>query len=208
MGVCGELRVGVAVFLGGVAGLSVGHFCSRAKKCYVRGVKTGEQNKPENDSYLDRAAALLGEMVDDSDSSALRFGLTAIRAGNRLQSDLDARSTRPNGMSWAAFRVLFTIASLGKMAPKQLARLSSTSPATISSVLSTLERDGYITKTADVSDARSISVELTDVGRQRAVAIAVLVNERMQEWMDLYTPGEVAILVELIGRLIDRRPPA
>lgn len=157
--------------------------------------------------YLTKAAAFLLEIRPEADVSALNLGLTAIRAGNRLQSDLDVRATRPHGMSWAAFRVLFTIASLGGMSPKQLARLSSTSPATISSVLSTLDRDGCIVKTDDPNDARSIRVDLTDAGRARAEVMAGLVHDRMGEWLDLYTPAEVAILVELLSRLVDRHSP-
>lgn len=157
--------------------------------------------------YLTQAAALLREARPDADVSVLNLGLTAIRAGNRLQSDLDVRATRPHGMSWAAFRVLFTIASLGGMSPKQLARLSSTSPATISSVLSTLDRDGCITKTADPRDARSIRIDLTEKGRQRTDVMAGLVHDRMGEWLDIYTAAEVAILVELLSKLVDRRSP-
>jgi DNA-binding MarR family transcriptional regulator len=81
-------------------------------------------------------------------------------------------------------------------------------PATISSVLSTLDREGCIVKVGDPNDARSIRVDLTDTGWQRIDVLAGQVQDRMGQWRELYTAAEAAILVELLSRMVDGRSPA
>src|SRR6478735_9383804 len=111
---------------------------------------------------LTRAAAVGFDA--DADLAAMDFGLTIVRAGNRLQQDLEQQVHRPAGMTWAAFRVLFTIRSVESISPMKLAHLSNTSAASISSVLKTLDGYGMITRTADESDGRAVLLSLTPEG--------------------------------------------
>jgi len=154
---------------------------------------------------LTRAAAVGFDA--DADLAAMDFGLTIVRAGNRLQQDLEQQVHRPAGMTWAAFRVLFTIKSVGDVSPMRLAHLSNTSAASISSVLKTLDGYGMITRTADANDKRAVTLSLTPVGETAVAELFTRNNNRVAQWAERYTEQERAELVRLLSRVLDEASP-
>ncbi|MBN9188272.1 MarR family winged helix-turn-helix transcriptional regulator [Microbacterium sp.] len=154
---------------------------------------------------LTRAAAL--EIDPGADLDAMDFGLSVVRAGNRLQQDLEQQVHRPAGMTWAAFRVLFTIKSVGDVSPMRLAHLSNTSPASISSVLKTLDSYGMIARTVNESDKRAVRLTLTPVGEEAVAELFTRNNRRVREWAARYTEAERAQLIQLLGRLLHEPSP-
>lgn len=154
---------------------------------------------------LTRAAAVGFDA--DADLAAMDFGLTIVRAGNRLQQDLEQQVHRPAGMTWAAFRVLFTIKSVGDVSPMRLAHLSNTSAASISSVLKTLDGYGMITRTADVNDKRAITLSLTPIGEAAVAELFTRNNSRVAQWAERYTDAERTELVRLLSRVLDQPSP-
>ncbi|HHC09587.1 MAG TPA: MarR family transcriptional regulator, partial [Actinobacteria bacterium] len=84
-----------------------------------------------------------GLEVDDEVMAAV---FDMIRVVNRLLRDFDAHVYRPEGVTWAGFRVLFCLWVEPDVAPARLAVLSGVSRATISSVVNTLERKGLVTR--------------------------------------------------------------
>ncbi len=156
---------------------------------------------------MTRAAAL--GFDPDADLAAMDFGLAIVRAGNRLQQDLEQQVHRPAGMTWAAFRVLFTIKSVGEISPMRLAHLSNTSAASISSVLKTLDGYGLIARTADENDGRAVLLSLTPAGDAAVAELFTRNNNRVAQWATRYTDEERAELVRLLGRVLhESSPPA
>ncbi len=86
---------------------------------------------------------------------------------------------------------------------RDVARTLRLSPATVAVSLKTLERDGYINRTADERDQRRNRVTLTDKGRT-AVGLCGesfrAVDERM---LSGFTPAEKAQLTGFFRRMID-----
>lgn len=154
---------------------------------------------------LTRRASL--EMQPGADLDAMEFGLTLVRAGNRLQQDLETNVHRPAGMTWAAFRVLFVIRSAGKTSPREVARLSSISAASASSVLNTLERYKMIIRTRDESDGRGISITLTEAGERAVQELFIRNNDRAAQWASIFSKEEQVVLNSLLGRVLEFRPP-
>jgi len=134
---------------------------------------------------------------------AMEFGLTLVRAGNRLQQDLETHVHRRAGMTWAAFRILFVIRSVGKTSPRQVAHLSSISAASVSSVLNTLERYGMITRTRSESDGRGITLSLTDEGERAVTELFIRNNRRAAEWASMFTDAERKTLISLLRRVLE-----
>lgn len=155
---------------------------------------------------LTRAAAL--EIDPNADLAAMDFGLTIVRTGNRLQQDLEQQVHRPAGMTWAAFRVLFTVKSVGAVSPMRLAHLSNTSAASISSVLKTLDGYGMITRTADANDGRAVLIALTPAGEKAVAELFTRNNNRVAQWAERYTEEERALLVKLLARVLYEPYPA
>lgn len=154
---------------------------------------------------LTRAAAL--GIDSEADLAAMDFGLTIVRAGNRLQQDLEQQVHRPSGMTWAAFRVLFTIRSVGSVSPMKLAHLSNTSAASISSVLKTLDGYGMITRTADQSDGRAVLLSLTPEGERAVAQLFTQNNTRVAQWATRFTAEEREQIVSLLQRVLHESSP-
>lgn len=157
--------------------------------------------------YVELAEARIRESVPGADLSAMAVVFTLIRAADRITQDLE-RVHRPVGWTWAGFRVMFWVWVLGPLEPRELARLTSASRASISSVLNTLERDGLITRGRDSVDRRLVKVELTGGTSERIATTFRCHNAREQEWVSPFDEVERATLVRLLGRILDDTVPA
>jgi DNA-binding MarR family transcriptional regulator len=140
----------------------------------------------------------------DVDAMLVSFNL--IRAANRVQQDLETSVHRPAGVTWAAFRVLFTVFCVGPIAPAQLAHLSSVSAASISSVLNTLERNKLIKRRPSSSDGRSVVVDLTTQGRRAVTDLFTRNNARESAWATALTSSERATFTRLLRKLLTHHP--
>lgn len=160
-----------------------------------------------SESFHELTRQASSQMQGDANLTTMELGLTIIRAGNRLQQDLEMNVHRPAGMTWAAFRVLFVIRSVGRTSPRDLARLSSISTASASSVLNTLERYGMITRTRDASDGRGVTVSLTDEGERAVRELFVRNNNRTGQWVAIFSDEEKRTLTALLHRLLDMHAP-
>jgi DNA-binding MarR family transcriptional regulator len=157
-------------------------------------------------SYEEHARAAVARVLPEGRFDAMAVCFNLIRAANRVQQDLETSVHRPAGLTWAAFRVMFTIFSTGPIAPTQIARLSSISGPSASSVLNTLERNELVRRRPSEIDARSVTVELTALGLETATAMIVTNNARETMWAEVLTPGERAIFAELLRKLLAYHP--
>ena len=161
---------------------------------------------PDANEYERLARDAITAMDPELDLDAMLVTFNLIRAANRVQQDLETSVHRPAGLTWAAYRVLFAILAVGAIPPAQLARLSSVSAASISSVLNTLERNGLVARRRSESDGRSVLVELTDRGRDTVRSLTDLNNVREVEWAKALTARERATLTGLLRKLLLHHP--
>lgn len=142
-------------------------------------------------------------IVDEDVIDRMEIMFNLMRLTTRLTRDFEAVH-RPGGWTWAGFRIANLLWAAGDLEPRDLARLSGSSRASISSALNTLESGGYIRRRIRATNRRSIEVSLTEKGRQglrRAIAAQA---DRERAWLDVLTPGERATLGKLISRLHDQ----
>lgn len=147
------------------------------------------------------------EMVPDVNLAAMEMIFNLIRVTNRVQRDLEINVHRPAGMTLAAFRVLVTIRFVGKITPAEVARQSSISPPSASSVLNTLERYGLIRRSPAAADGRSVIVELTAEGEEVIAELFRRNNQRELDWLGALTEPERQTLVGLLRKVLHHRPP-
>lgn len=140
------------------------------------------------------------------DVEANRLLSMLVRSSNLLVADLDARVWRPLGVSYAGFRVLFAIWVMGPLEPRVISQLASVSRASISSVINTLERDGYVLRTRESSDRRLVTVTLSEAGLALWQDSFEDHNAREREWSAALTPEERAQMIHLLDKLIHGRP--
>ena len=100
----------------------------------------------------------------DLNIGAFALALNLVRAANVLVADLEQEIYRHRGISYAGFRILFALWVVGPTEPKRLATLASVTRSSTSSVLNTLERDGFVERRRESADRRLVTTQLTDDG--------------------------------------------
>lgn len=100
------------------------------------------------------------------------FAVTDILRYKRVQFALDVAKVAPM-LTPGAARILVFAGRSGPISQVALARRASLEPMTISSFVSALEKEGYVSRSADPLDRRSKLITLTEKGSdclQRIVA--------------------------------------
>lgn len=81
-----------------------------------------------------------------------------------------------HGLTSAGMRVLMTLARIGDSTHREMAERCFVRPATLTGIVDTLERDGFVVRQRDPNDRRSVQLSLTDKGREHAHAIMDLIH--------------------------------
>ena len=154
--------------------------------------------------YDELARDAVRRVVPNADLEAMAFGFGLVRVANRFQQDVEAHVMRPVGLTYAAFRVLFCIRTVGPVPPKEIARHSNVSQATISSVVNTLERRELVVRTPSIDDGRGVIVGLTRVGETTVTQLLRGINERESRWLAALPADERGRLVGTPRTLLHR----
>jgi DNA-binding MarR family transcriptional regulator len=150
---------------------------------------------------LELAKQRIGDVVPDADLEAFAIAFTIVRVAERLTYELETVH-RPMGWTWPGFRVLFWVWLLGPLEPRQIAAVASSSRASISSALNTLERNGFVARSRSSNDRRLVTVELTEKGKQRMAAALAAANKRERELTGGFGAEERRTLIELLRQLL------
>jgi DNA-binding MarR family transcriptional regulator len=146
------------------------------------------------------------KVVPSADLTALAVSFTLIRAADRLVYDLETVH-RQVGWTWPGFRVLFWLWLLGPLEQREIVSLVGASRASTSSILNTLQRDGFVKRSRDVTDQRQVRVALTTAGEKQMHAAFKAHNERERQWFSIFSQEQRKVLVDLLIRLVDHAPP-
>jgi DNA-binding MarR family transcriptional regulator len=166
--------------------------------------ETRRVSSQQYQEYAERAAALMSDGQADPMSVRLFFAL--LRVGNRLSKDFEVAIRQTADLSFAGYQLLFTLKAVGPVNPNHLARLSSVSTASMSSLLNTLERKGLLSRSADPEDGRRTIVDLTEAGDD-LVSVLYLENmDREQAWSQALTQHEAETLAELLSKILTHKP--
>ncbi|TIC79997.1 MarR family transcriptional regulator [Nocardioides sp. GY 10127] len=146
------------------------------------------------------AAAILAE-VPGADVLATVVCFDIIRAADRLQQDFEVSVHRPAGLTWAAFRNMFALLTLGPQTPHQLAQIHSVSQASTSSIVKNLEKNGLVERERSARDGRSVTISLTERGKDVCRTLFRLNNARETAWASSLTSAEQMMLVQLLTKV-------
>lgn len=146
--------------------------------------------------------------LEGSDLTSMGVVFNLVRVANQMVADFETTVHRPLGLSWAGFRVLFTVLAAGPIEPRQLAKLTNVTRASISAVLNTLEREGLAKRERSSRDRRVVTIVLTPKG-ETAIDKALRVHhEHEKEWASVLSRSEQQTLSSLLRRLAQRPTPA
>jgi DNA-binding MarR family transcriptional regulator len=99
------------------------------------------------------------------------------------------------------FAALAKLHDLGSVSQNELGRLTAMDPATIFGVVGRLIKRRYVAQSTDANDARLVILELTDVGREAAVAMKNLASEVSRQTLKPLSEDEQALLLQLLQRI-------
>ncbi len=86
----------------------------------------------------------------------------------------------------------------------RIAEAMNSSPAAITSILKRMERDGWITRTRDPNDQRTVRIRMSDKARKLEEEIKNTFMEIEEEISSIYTQEERAELRRLLLKLNER----
>ncbi len=142
---------------------------------------------------------------DAAEHAELVFNLT--RLHHRLSRDFEGLH-RQRGWTWAGFRIMNVLWAVGTAELRDIARLSGSSRAAVSSAMNTLERDGLVCRTRDSADRRLVRAQLTRHGR---IALRDAMREqgdRERAWLSTLAAADQRRLSGLLAALADRKAPS
>lgn len=134
----------------------------------------------------------------------LQSGLLVLRLANAFQQESERQVHRPLDLRWTGFSTVFALSIFGKLEARTLARIIGVTRQAVSLVITTLERDGFITRTTG-EDRRTFVIELTDRGREVAKKSLSGQIGVAKEWFGGLTPSELEQLTHLLERVLSTR---
>ncbi len=120
----------------------------------------------EVDSFGTAAAERVACELPEVDLDLFHLSFALSRAATRFVRRVESSVHRPAGLTWAGFRILFTVWACGSLESHRIAHFSGLSRASVSSAVNTLERDGLVKRSRDRSDRRLVTVALTGEGHE------------------------------------------
>jgi DNA-binding MarR family transcriptional regulator len=109
---------------------------------------------------------------------------------------------QPFGLSPSSALALSIIADeITPLAPNEIAERLIISRATITGLLDSLERRGYVRRMPHATDRRMLLIEPTESGRQVAREFRLVVHQHQKEWLAILSESEQKQLVATLHRL-------
>jgi DNA-binding MarR family transcriptional regulator len=140
------------------------------------------------------------DQTPDANVLATEAVMNTIRTADLL-FDRIGRLLRPLGVSAAGGLVLGLLRDNGALAPSELGQRLIVTRATVTGVVDSLERRGYVRRTPNPADRRSLLVELTPDGRRVVREVRTLIHRNENSWMSPLSDDDLRAYVELHHRI-------
>jgi len=146
------------------------------------------------DDYLDQ--------TPEANPLATEAAMNTIRTADLL-FDRIGRLLRPLGVSSAGGLVLGLLRDRGAMSPSTIGERLIVTRATVTGVVDSLEKRGFVRRTAHPEDRRSHLVEITDDGLRVIQQVRALVHTSETEWLAGFSDDELRALIATLHRMQD-----
>ncbi len=141
------------------------------------------------------------KLYPGASSKATETAMNIVRTSDLLVKRI-ADLIQPFDLTPSSGLVLGILADLGEpLPPNKIAERLIISRASVTSLLDSLERRGYIRRVPHSSDRRMLLIELTEAGRQVAHDFRLLVHQHQKAWMAVLSEQEQTQLIETLHRI-------
>jgi DNA-binding MarR family transcriptional regulator len=143
----------------------------------------------------------IADPAETADDPQTAVGL-AFKAATTSVRRLRGRETqRPDGLSYAQYSLLFSLAQQPELPASQLAALADLAPGTATQMLDHLEDHGLVARARSERDKRVVLISLTDRGSELVRARRERLEARWQEALAGFSDDELRTTAAVLGRL-------
>ena len=142
------------------------------------------------------------EQTPDGNLLATEAVMNTIRTADLLFDQI-GRLLRPLGVSAAGGLILGILRDHGTMPPSEVGDRLQVTRATVTGVVDSLERRGFVGRSANPADRRSLLLEITPEGRAVVQELRTLVHGNERDWMAVLSETELRGYIDLLHRIQD-----
>lgn len=146
------------------------------------------------------------EQTPDGNLLATEAVMNTMRTAD-LFFDQIGRLLRPLHVSAAGGLVLGILRDHGTMTPSELGERLIVTRATVTGLLDSLERTGFVRRSPNPADRRSLVVEITPAGLGVVQELRTIVHRNEREWMSSLTDADLKSYIEQLHRIQDHLAP-
>ncbi len=128
--------------------------------------------------------------------------MNTIRTGDLL-FDRIGRMLRPLGVSGAGGLVLAQLRDRGPMSPSALGERLIVTRATVTGLVDSLEKRGFVERSPHPEDRRSQIVQITPAGLKVLAKVREIVHGRETRWMSGLSDAELTRFIGFLHRVQD-----
>ena len=142
------------------------------------------------------------EQTPDANVLATEAVMNTIRTADML-FDLIGRLLRPLNVSAAGGLVLGILRDHGQMSPSEIGDRLTVTRATVTGVVDSLERRGFVRRSANPADRRSLIVEITPLGLTVLQQVRTIIHRHEKAWLSALSDTEIRTYIESLQRIQD-----
>ena len=147
------------------------------------------------------------DQTPDANVLATEAVMNTMRTADLLFDQI-GRLLRPLHVSAAGGLVLGVLRDHGSMTPSELGERLIVTRATVTGLLDSLERRGFVRRSANPADRRSLVVEITPAGLAVTQELRTIVHRQEKAWMTSLSEPELRSYIEQLHRIQDSVGPA
>jgi DNA-binding MarR family transcriptional regulator len=141
----------------------------------------------------------------EADASCTEAFASLLVVGDVLMSTHERRIEATLGASQNVAQALAVLDGAGEaLTPSEIGERMLVSSATMTSLLDTLERRGWVRRTPNPDDRRSLLIEITEEGRATADSFIPGLHKIERRVMSVLDADDRKQLITLLGRVLDK----
>ena len=138
----------------------------------------------------------------DANVLATEAAMNTIRTADMLFDQI-GRLLRPLNVSAAGGLVLGMLRDRGRLSPSDLGEGLIVTRATVTGLVDSLERHGYVRRLANPADRRSVLVEMTPAGLAVVQELRTIVHRNEKAWFAGFSDAELDGYIAQLHRIQD-----
>ena len=142
------------------------------------------------------------DQTPDANVLATEAVMNTIRTAD-MAFERIGRLLRPLNVSAAGGHVLGQLRDHGAMSPSELGERLIVTRATVTGLIDSLERRGFVRRSANPADRRSLLVEITPTGREVVQQVRAIIHRNETAWMSVLSDAELQAYITLLHRVQD-----